>query len=303
MTMTTVRIETIHDYNELVAHETLHPLVSIIDLNKAPRRQGAPAATAISFGFYAVFLKEDKHCILKYGRSSYDYQQGTLVFIAPGQVVGIEEDGDDYQPTGHVLLFHPDLIRGTSLGQIINSYRFFSYDVHEALHISKREKQLVIDSFNKIEYELSQGIDKHSKSLIVANIELFLGYCTRFYDRQFITRDEANKRTIEKFEKLLNEYFQSEKLQLEGMPSVSYCASELSLSPNYFSDLVKKETGKTAQDYIHARTMELAKERVFDHSKSISEISYELGFKYPQHFTRFFKMHTGVSPNEYRNLN
>jgi AraC family transcriptional regulator, transcriptional activator of pobA len=301
--MTTVRIETIHDYNALVAHETLHPLVSVIDLNKAPRRKGAPAATAVSFGFYAVFLKEDTHCIMKYGRSSYDYQQGTLVFIAPGQVVGIEEDGEGYQPSGHVLLFHPDLIRGTSLGQNINNYNFFSYDVHEALHISKHEKQIVIDSFSKIEYELSQGVDKHSKSLIVANIELFLGYCTRFYDRQFISRDYANRGTLERFEKLLNEYFQSPKLQLEGMPSVSYCAAELSLSPNYFSDLVKKETGKTAQDYIHARVMEVAKEKVFDHSKSISEISYDLGFKYPQHFTRFFKMHAGVSPNGYRNLN
>ncbi|HZI24278.1 MAG TPA: hypothetical protein VFD46_04340 [Chryseolinea sp.] len=137
--MTTVRIETIHDYNALVAHETLHPLVSVIDLNKAPRRRGAAEATAASFGFYAVFLKEDQHCILKYRRSSYDYQQGTLVFIAPCQVVGIEEDGDDYQPTGHVLLFHPDLIRGTSLGQNINNYRFFSYDVHEALHIKTRK--------------------------------------------------------------------------------------------------------------------------------------------------------------------
>src|SRR5688572_29782950 len=301
--MTTVRIETIHEYNEIVAYETLHPLVSVIDLNKAPRRSGSQAATSISFGFYAVFLKEGKDCILKYGRSSYDYQQGTLVFIGRAQIVGIEEDGDDYQPSGHVLLFHPDLIKGTSLGQNINNYGFFSYDVHEALHISKRERQLVIDSFNKIEYELSQGIDKHSKSLIVANIELFLGYCIRFYDRQFITRDQANKGTIEKFEKLLNEYFQSEKLQVEGMPSVSYCAAELGLSSNYFGDLVKKETGKTAQDYIHGRVMELAKEKVFDHSKSISEISYELGFKYPQHFTRFFKMHAGVSPNEYRNLN
>jgi AraC family transcriptional regulator, transcriptional activator of pobA len=301
--MDTIRIKTINDYNDIVDQETLHPLVSVIDFANAPIATGPPPSSSFTFDFYAVFLKQGQNCTIKYGRNKYDYQQGTLLFIAPDQVIKVDGSPEDYQPAGHALLFHPDLIRGTPLGQNINHYTFFSYDVHEALHLSKRERQLVLDCLNKIEYELSQGIDKHSKHLIVANIELFLGYCVRFYDRQFITRDHVNKGVLERFEKLINEYFQSEKLQIEGMPSVAYCASELNLSSNYFGDLVKKETGKSAQEFIHARMMDVAREKVFDHSKSISEISYELGFKYPQHFTRFFKMHEGVSPNEYRNLN
>jgi AraC family transcriptional activator of pobA len=298
-----IRIETIGEYNEGRGQQTLHPLVSVINLNNSPRRVGPPLAASVTFGFYAVFLKQDKNCIIKYGRNTYDYQEGTLVFIAPDQVISILEDGNDYQPSGHVLLFHPDLMRGTSLGQNIRKYTFFSYDVHEALHVSAKEKQIVMDYFCKIEYELSQAIDKHSRNLIVSNIELFLDYCVRFYDRQFLTRDFANRGILERFDQMLNDYFSSEKLQLEGQPSISYCASTLHLSTNYFSDLVKKETGKSAQEYVHAKLIDLAKEKVFDHTKSISEISYELGFKYPQHFTRFFKMQTGVTPNEYRNLN
>lgn len=301
--METVRIKTIDAYNRIVNQETLHPLVSVINLSNAPPMNSA-SPKAASLDFYAVFLKEDdQSCIIKYGRNKYDYQQGTLVFTAPDQVMTVDGISKDYKPAGYALLFHPDLIRGTSLGKNINDYKFFFYEVHEALHLSKRERQLVIDCFKKIKYELSQRIDKHSKSLIVANIELFLNYCVRFYDRQFITRDSLNRGAIEKFEKLLHQYLQSQRLKTDGMPSVAFCASELNLSANYFGDLIKKETGRSAQELIHARVMELAKEKVFDQSKSISEISYELGFKYPQHFTRFFKVHEGISPNEYRNLN
>jgi hypothetical protein len=192
--MDTIRIKTINDYNEIVDQETLHPLVSVIDFANTPvHAEPPPPGITFTFDFYAVFLKQGQNCTIRYGRNKYDYQQGTLVFIAPDQVINVDGGPDDYQPVGHALLFHPDLIRGTSLGQNINHYNFFSYDVHEALHLSKRERQLVLDCFNKIEYELSQGIDKHSKHLIVSNIELFLGYCTRFYDRQFITRDHLNK--------------------------------------------------------------------------------------------------------------
>ena len=298
-----LKIDTINDYNTLVDHDTLHPLVSVINFaNTKPKRNTTIAA--LNFGFYAVFLKEDsQHCTIRYGRNKYDYQKGTLVFIAPGQVVSIEEDGQDYQPEGLVLLFHPDLLRGTSLAQKIKDYTFFSYDVHEALHLSKTEKQIVLDCLKKIQFELKQGIDKHSKSLIVSNIELFLNYCVRFYDRQFITRDHSNRGVLEKFESFLSEYFQSDKLQTEGIPTVTLCAHELNLSTNYFGDLIKKETGKTAQEYIHLKLLEIAKEKIFDSTKSLSEIAYELGFKYPQHFSRFFKQHLGVSPNEYRNLN
>jgi AraC family transcriptional regulator, transcriptional activator of pobA len=157
-----------------------------------------------------------------------------------------------------------------------------------------------LDAFTKIEYELSHAIDKHSKKLIVANIELFLNYCTRFYERQFITRDKAHQGALEKFESLLTKYFQTEKPQSIGLPSVAYCAAELNLSAGYFGDLIKKETGSSAQEYIQAKLIDLAKEKIFDHNKSVSEIAYELGFKYPQHFTRLFKQRVGQSPNEYR---
>lgn len=293
-------IATVSDYNATVEHKTLHPLVSVIDLSKCKRRKRNAAVEALSFGFYAVFLKNDRNCEIKYGRNYYDYQEGTLVFIAPGQVVSIEADEQDYQPSGHVLLFHPDLIRGTSLGQTIKDYSFFSYDVHEALHLSEHEKEIVLECFRKIDFEIGHAIDKHSKKLIVANIELFLNYCVRFYDRQFITRDHANTGTIEKFEHLLNDYFSSDKPLEAGVPSVAYFANQLHLSPNYFGDLIKKETGKTALDYIQAKLIDTAKEKIFDTSKSVSEIAYELGFKYPQHFTRFFKQQVGSTPNEYR---
>jgi AraC family transcriptional activator of pobA len=296
-------IDTVSEYNSLLDYQILHPLVSVIDFKNTESRSNA-SVDAVTFGFYAVFLKGDKqHCTIRYGRSKYDYQQGTLVFIAPGQVVSIEEDGKDYKPEGHVLLFHPDLLRGTPLAQKIKDYTFFSYHVHEALHLSAKEKQIVMDCFAKIEYELSHSIDKHSRGLIVSNIELFLNYCVRFNDRQFLTRDHEHKGIVENFETLLKDHLQSSELQTHGIPSVAFCASKLNLSANYFGDLIKKETGKTAQEYIHLKLLDMAKEKVFDPNKSLSEIAYELGFKYPQHFSRFFKQHVGVSPNEYRNLN
>lgn len=297
-------IATISEYNDKIDIETLHPLVSFIDFsNVEPQKRGRESAEAVSFGFYSIFLKEDTNCEIKYGRNSYDYQQGTLVFIAPQQIVSIIEDGENYQPTGYALLFHPDLIKGTSLGQHIREYQFFSYDVHEALHLSKQEKKLIQECFKKIVFELKQSIDKHSKKILVSNIELFLDYCTRFYDRQFITREHANTGVVEKFDILLNDYFQSENPQAIGIATVAFFANELNLSANYFGDLIKKETGKSALEYIHLKIIETAKELLFDTGKSVSEIAYELGYKYPQHFTRLFKQQVGYSPNEYRFLN
>ena len=293
------RFETINDYNVFNTNETLHPLVSVVDLSKASPRQGS----RMYFGFYTIFLKEVKCGDMIYGRHTYDYQEGTLVFLAPGQVAGINSNGETYQPKGYALVFHPDLIHGTSLARHIHDYTFFGYQSNEALHLSERERKIVLDCFSKIEYELERAIDPHSKKLIVSNIELFLNYCVRFYDRQFITRDHPHKGILERFENLLNEYFQSEKPQTKGLPSVGYCAGELNLSSNYFGDLIKKETGRTAQDYIQSMVINVAKEKIFDQSKSVSEIAYELGFKYPQHFTRLFKQKTGTSPNEYRVLN
>lgn len=253
----------------------------------------------MSYGFYVVFLKEIKCGDLKYGISSYDYEEGTLVFLAPGQVIG--SSGEEfYQPQGLALVFHADFIHGTTLGRHINDYSFFSYTVNEALHLSERERQIILDCFSKIKYELEHSLDKHSKKLIASNIELFLNYCVRFYDRQFITRDNSNKGILERFETLLGDFFIADKPQEVGLPSVAWCASELNLSANYFGDLIKKETGKSAHEYITLKLISVAKERIFDTKKSLSEIAYELGFKYPQHFTRLFKQHVGVTPQEYR---
>jgi AraC-like DNA-binding protein len=274
----------------------------VVDLSKADPRNHL----RMNLGFYTVFLKEIKCGDLRYGCNYYDYDEGTLVFVGPGQVIGAASSNKEYfQPRGQALVFHPDLIKGTSLGRHIGDYTFFSYEVHEALHLSESERKVILDCLSKINFELDHAIDKHSKTLIVTNIELFLNYCVRFYDRQFITRDTVHKGILERFENLLNNYFQSDKPQTIGLPSVSYCADELNLSANYFGDLIKKETGKSAQEYIQLKLMDVAKERIFDTSKSVSEIAYELGFKYPQHFTRLFKQRVGYSPNEYRiqNLN
>jgi AraC family transcriptional regulator, transcriptional activator of pobA len=297
-----IEIKTIAEYNALIGQETMNPLVSVIDFSKLNFKPPAESIS-LSFSFYAVFIKIGKQCDLRYGRNYYDYQAGSLVFVGPGQVVTTEVVEEDFLPSGHALLFHPDLIRGTTLGQQIKDYSFFSYDVHEALHVSEKEMQIVLENFNKIQYELQHSIDKHSKRLIVSNIELLLNYCIRFYDRQFITRSNVNSDVLSRFEKMLNEYFGSENPQSIGIPTVAYFAEQFHLSANYFGDLIKKETGKTAQEYIQWTIIEAAKEKIFDVNKPVGEIAYELGFKYPQHFTRFFKQHVGKSPNEYRNLN
>ncbi|MBI1783337.1 MAG: helix-turn-helix transcriptional regulator [Sphingobacteriales bacterium] len=293
------RFETISEYNAFNNNETLHPLVNVVDLSKADPRKGSK----MYFGFYTIFLKDVKCGDIVYGRHTYDYQEGTLVFLAPGQVAGINSNGEVYQPKGYALVFHPDLIHGTQLGRHISDYGFFSYQSNEALHLSERERNIVLDCFSKIKYELEHSIDRYSRKLIVSNIQLFLDYCIRFYDRQFITREVVHKGVLERFESLLNQYFESDKPQTIGLPSVAYCAGELHLSASYFGDLIKKETGKSAQDYIQTKLIDVAKEKVFDHSKSVSDIAYELGFKYPQHFTRLFKQKVGQTPNEYRMLN
>ncbi|GAB3416183.1 helix-turn-helix domain-containing protein [Niabella aquatica] len=289
---------TVNDYNVFNNNPTLHPLVNIVDLSKADPRSGH----RMTFNIFCIVLKNIKCGDIRYGNNYYDYQEGTLVFFSPGQVIDVTNP-EVYQPTGTALTFHSDLLLNTPLGKRMNAFSFFSYQTNEALHLSEREKKIILECFDKITYELSQSIDKHSKTLIASNIELFLNYCTRFYDRQFITRENVNRGILEKFEELLNNYFVSEKPQLIGLPSVAYCAGELHLSANYFGDLIKKETGKSAQEYIQNKIIDTAKNKIYDAGKTVNEIAYELGFKYPQHFTRLFKQKTGVTPNEYRNMN
>ncbi len=299
-----IRLENITQFNEMRGVETLHPLVSIIDLSKAKPFEISPdEETRFYYGFYAIFLKEIKCGDLKYGCSYYDYQEGSMVFIAPGQVLSVVRPVTNVPPKGVALLFHPDLIRGTSLGENIKKYSFFQYEVNEALHLSLNERQVILECLNKISQELLHPIDKHSKTLIVNNIELLLNYCMRFYDRQFITRGNANKDILSRFEKLLDEYFQSEKLSISGIPTVKYCADKLHLSANYFGDLVKKETGKSPLEHIRLKLIDLAKQKLFDTGRTVSEIAYELGFKHPQHFSRMFKNETGFTPNRFRLMN
>jgi AraC family transcriptional regulator, transcriptional activator of pobA len=294
------KLASIAQFNSQRGQETLHPLVTVLDQSKSKPVESKRHLSEI----FIIFLKDVKCEEFQYGRNKYDYQDESLLFIAPGQVFGFDTEADKMiQPRGWALAFHPDFTKGTSLGRRITEYGFFSYDVTEALHISKRERQIVLECFRKIKEELKTNIDKHTVSLIVSNVELLLNYCLRFYDRQFITRAHVNKDVLTRFEALLNTYYQSELPKTEGLPTVSYCASELNLSANYFGDLVKKETGKTALEYIQEKVVDIAKERIFDRSKSITEIAFEMGYKYPQHFTRLFKQRVGMSPQEYRIAN
>lgn len=293
-----IRIDSIDQYNKIYGLETDHPLVAVVDLKQATGN--LPLDCSVSYGIYALFLKQVRCGDLFYGRQPYDYQEGTVTSFAPGQVVTVHRDPSVTTMDVQGLLFHPDLIRGTALGQDIRRYSFFSYSSSEALHLSDDEKQLFKDCLEKIRMEISRPVDKHSKRLISMNIELLLDYCMRFYDRQFITRSEVNKSILVRFDELLDEYFQSGMAESEGLPTVKYFADKVCLSPNYFGDLIKKESGKTAQAHIQQKIVAIAKDRMIGSDKTVSQIAYELGFQYSQHFSRLFKKITGSTPMEYR---
>lgn len=289
------RIDTIHQFNDYMGVQTQHPLVSVIRFEDCHPMQ----LRRVNYGLYYVTLKNVNCGPLRYGINYYDYQNGTIVAVAPGQVFGVESDGP-VQPLGWALAFHPDLIYGTELGQTIREYSFFSYEANEALHISEKEREIIESCFQNIRQELDREIDKRTNQIVARSIALLLDYCMRFYDRQFITRHKANKDILSRFESLLEEYMQSGKAHLQGFPSVAYCAGALCLSPNYFGDLIKKEMGNTAQEYIQLKLISVAKEKLSGTGMSVTEIAEELGFKYPTHFTRLFKKCVGVSPLEYR---
>lgn len=292
-----LNLNSVDSYNNLYGLETLHPLVGVVDLRKAAK---VINHLQMNYGIYALYLKENKSCDIRYGRKSYDYQEGTIVCFAPGQTVTIDTVEDEIKPQVYGLLFHPDLIRGTALGRNMKKYTFFSYAVSEALHLSEQEREIVTDCLKKIQIELEHAIDCHSKELIAMNIELLLNYCMRFYERQFITRSDANRDSLTRFEQLLDEYFETPALIENGLPSVKYFADKICLSSNYFGDMVKKETGKTPQEHIQGKVIELAKARIVDTDETLSQISYKLGFQYPQHLSRLFKKRVGCTPGEYR---
>ena len=292
-----VNLDSVDLYNKLYGLETLNPLVSVIDLNKAT---SSVDLIRFNYGIYALYLKLEKACDIKYGRQTYDYQEGTIVCFAPGQTAETNPTTDKVQVNAHGILFHPDLLRGTSLGKSIKKYTFFSYEVNEALHLSEEERSIVMDCLKIIRMELEHGVDKHSKTLLVNHIELLLNYCMRFYERQFITRGKINRDVLTRFENLLDEYFESALAEQDGLPTVKYFADKLCLSSNYFGDMFKKETGKSPQEYIQEKVIELAKERISDTADTVSQIAYSLGFQYPQHFCRLFKKRVGYTPSEYR---
>lgn len=296
-------IDSVGTYFKLRNYKLLHPLIGILNFdNFEQNTSNLPNYDGFNFECFAIFLKDHKSCKMEYGGKPYDYDEGTMVFIAPHQSVGFKHK-KNYRPKGYALLFHNDLLLGTDLGKKINNYSFFSYAVNEALHLSRKERKQVLGVIENIQFELEQNMDKHSRLLMASNIELLLNYCSRFYDRQFLTRHVTNNSTIEKFHILLDNYFISQQQLKIGFPTVSYFADKLHLSTNYFGDMIKKETGKSAKEFIHTKIINLAKEEIFKHKKSISEIAYELGFKYPQHFTRLFKSKVGYSPNKFKLLN
>lgn len=281
-----------------------HPLVTVVQTKDFDTKLDFNGVKIIN-NLYQITLKQLGCGNLMYGKNSYDYEEGTLVFTSPGQVTLFEGEmpAEDDTDEGWILAFHPDLIRKSTLSDKIDSYSFFNYDVNEALHLSEEELDTIEDLLDKIVKEYSQNLDKHSQNLIISNIELLLDYCTRFYDRQFYTRTNLNTDIVSKFERLLKVYFRTDLVNELGVPNVQYLANELNFSSNYLSDLLKKETGKTAQEHIHLFVIERAKNTLLNSSQSISEIGYSLGFEYPQHFSNLFKSKTGMSPSEFRSLN
>lgn len=278
-----------------------HPLICLMQINKPIANLDFGNATYV-FGFYQISLKANICGTMLYGRNTYDFQQGTVIFTKPGQAMSFQASDEEYTPGGWSLLFHPDLIRRSELGKSIEQYSFFSYESHEALHLSDEERNSLTEIALKIATEYSQTIDRYTQKLIISNLELLLDYCTRYYDRQFYVRTNLNQDIVTRFENLLKDYFDSEQSLESGLPTVKYCGQQLNMSSPYLSDLLKKETGCTAQQHIQNTIIDRAKTQLLATNEQISQIAYGLGFEYPQHFSKMFKAHTGMSPAEYRQV-
>lgn len=292
------KVKTISELHSIAGlDKPKHPLITIIDYSKIDVKN-APESGSFVCDFYSVNFK--KHCSFLYGMQSFDHQEGTMHCTGPGQVITFNRQKEEGISEGWGLYFHPELIRNTNLGNEISEYTFFTYGENEALHLSEQEKQTLLSILKQMEVEYNSNIDQFSQELIISNIELLLNYCKRFYSRQFITRTNQNKDVVVRFEKFLSDYFNSNELQEKGTPTVKLCADSMNLSPNYFSDLLKNVTGKNTLEHIQFYTLEKAKDLLANPGLSISEIAYELGFEYPQSFSKFFKKKIGVSPTIYR---
>lgn len=293
--MKEIYLDSVQKFNEAYGFETLHPLVSVVRFDKPHQVEEC----IVHYGLYALFLKENKGCQISYGRTKYDFDEMTVTSFEPGQTVNVKPMPGVLYPKWTAIVFHPDFLARTSLGKNISRYEFFSFTSNEALHLSAAEIEIFRNVLEMISRELNHSIDKHSKDLIISNIELLLNYCLRFYDRQFITRSELNHSTVQQFDSLLKDYI-SHKAADEGLPTVGYFADKCCLSTAYFGQLVKAETGRTAKDYINDRLLTAAQQQLSDLSLSVTQISDNLGFEYPQHFVRFFKSRTGKTPTQFR---
>ncbi len=278
-----------------------HPLISVLDLSKVKNTDDLADKSIVS-SYYSIYLKTGASSI-KYGRKHYDFEEGSIVTMAPEQVFSFSGDEDIGNLSGWALYFHPDLIRQYPLAKRMKHFGFFSYEINEALHLSDKEKTTITSIFDKITEEYELNIDEYSQDVLVTNVELLLNYIQRYYKRQFITRKMVNSDLLSDFEILIKEYFQSEQIEFNGLPKVAWFADKLNLSSNYLSDMLKKETGKNLQEQIHYYVIEKSKNILLNSNLTVSEISYQLGFEYPQYFSRLFKKKTGVSPNQYRGLN
>ena len=286
---------TVQEFNDAFGFETLHPMVSVARVDRS-----VPVEEAIyHYGLYVLFLKENKGCQITYGRTKYDFDEMTITSFAPGQTIHVEPVPGVMRQKWTVLVFHPDFLNRTSLGRQMNRYEFFDYTSNEALHLSAEEVGVFRGVLAMIEQELNHAIDRHTRELIVSNIELLLNYCLRFYDRQFITREEINHSVVKKFLTLLDDYLDN-TAEREGLPTVAYFADKCCYSAKYFGALVKTETGRTAKDFINDHILKKAKELLLSDTLNIKQISLRLGFEYPQHFVRFFKARTGKTPSDYQ---
>jgi AraC family transcriptional regulator, transcriptional activator of pobA len=301
MAIQPIRIKTISEYHQLMGlPKPEHPLVSVINFESIKKLPYSESISLI-FDFYSISLKRDFNAKMKYGQQQYDFDEGILFFMSPGQVFGIEmEKGVSLKHTGWMLLVHPDFLWNTTLAKTIRKYEFFNYSVHEALFLSDKEENIIIGLLHQIEQEYHSNIDKFSQDLIIAQIELLLTYSERFFHRQFITRKITNHKILNRLEEILEEYFNSESNVQKGLPTVQFIAGSLNVSPNYLSDLLKVLTGQSTQQHIHDKLIEKAKEKLSTTDLSVSEIAYELGFEHPQSFSKLFKTKTSFSPLEFR---
>jgi hypothetical protein len=295
-----IEVKHIREYDEMVGAETLHPLVNVVNFSNLPPMRGI--APRRKFGYYAIYLKGRKYSEMNYGRSTYDYEEGALVFCAPGQVAGVEDDGVIRQFTTRVLMFHPDLLRGSYLQELMRHYTFFSYNINEALFPTEEERNVIIDCFEKIEKEL-RNFDAGSMSIIIDYIKLVLDFSARYYRRQFSDDRIRNQDILMKLEQLLEDYLNSDKPLTHGVPTVAYCADKLCLSPNYFSDLVRESTGVSALKTIHSRMLDVAKRKLSEPNKRVNEVALEMGFQQPQNFTNWFRKMENCTPLQYQKAN